>query len=60
MYKEMIQGSIFESRTDVILRKNIKNQYIRLRPDGGVQVSVPSYLPDDAIAEFLEKSIKTL
>ncbi len=24
MHKEMIQGIIFESRTDVILRKNIK------------------------------------
>lgn len=41
--------------TIYLLRKNIKNQYIRLRPDGGVQVSVPSYFPDNAIAEFLEK-----
>ena len=41
--------------TIYLLRKNIKNQYIRLRPDGGVQLSVPSYFPDNAIAEFLEK-----
>ena len=26
MHKEMIQGIIFESRTDVILRKNIKKK----------------------------------
>lgn len=39
-----------------VLRKNIKNQYIRIRPDGGVQVSVPAYFSDSQVVTFLEKN----
>lgn len=38
-----------------IVRKRIKNQYIRIHPHGEVLVSVPFCLSDDQIASFLEK-----
>lgn len=38
-----------------IVRKKIKNQYIRIRPEGDVWVSVPLNLSDRQLAAFLEK-----
>lgn len=38
-----------------IVRKRIKNQYIRIHPEGDVWVSVPLHLSDSQLAVFLEK-----
>lgn len=38
-----------------IVRKKIKNQYIRIHPEGDVLVSVPLHLSDSQLAAFLEK-----
>ena len=37
----------------ILERKNIKNLYLRIKPDGTVKVSSPMRLSDDAINEFV-------
>lgn len=37
----------------ILERKNIKNLYLRIKPDGTVKVSSPMRLSDDAIKEFI-------
>lgn len=37
-----------------IVRKEIKNQYIRIHPEGDVRVSVPLYLSDSQLVSFIE------
>ena len=37
----------------ILERKNIKNLYLRIKPDGTVKVSSPMKLSDDAINEFV-------
>lgn len=37
----------------ILERKNIKNLYLRIKPDGTVKVSSPMRLSDDAITEFV-------
>ena len=37
----------------ILERKNIKNLYLRIKPDGTVKVSSPMRLSDDAINDFV-------
>lgn len=39
-----------------LMRKRIKNRYIRIKPGGEVEVSVPYYISDQQLAAFLEKN----
>lgn len=39
-----------------LMRKRIKNRYIRIKPGGEVEVSVPYYVSDQQLAAFLEKN----
>ena len=37
----------------ILERKNIKNLYLRIKPDGTVKVSSPMSLSDEAITDFV-------
>ncbi len=41
----------------ILERKNIKNLYLRIKPDGTVKVSSPMRLSDDAINDFVSSRI---
>ncbi len=41
----------------ILERKNIKNLYLRIKPDGTVKVSSPMRLSDEAINDFISSRI---